>query len=268
LSSGENFTVWADSQAEADAVLSRAEFWREQIAREWLGGSLPSGIARTSLNVRISSQDSAHAWLTDEASDGGHLIWIRTTRGKLDSALAHEIAHVVLATSAPDLPAFVQEGIAGQYDDGERRALRQATLEGFVRTGRWPRLIDVLEAQGIAPADRQSYAVAVSFTEFLLRHEPNSSREELLIRASGQARESEPGPRARVLEFAIAGRRTGSWDAAARRHYGVSGIEALAAAWRAWTADSLSAPAARVESGRRGRVEIAHSRQIKPAWRK
>ena len=241
LAASENFTIWADSQQQADAVLARAEVWRERIAREWLGQPLSAGAGRASLNIRLSDRDAAYAWLAAEPADAGHLVWICTTTAKLDTALAHEIAHVVLATESPELPAFVQEGIAGQYDDGERCALRRAVIEGCVRSGRWPSLIDVLKARSIAPADRRTYAVAVSLTEFLLAYD---RRENGTTRTESVRGVNRPNAasRARVLfDFAAEGSRTGAWDAAAAHHYGLAGVRGLESAWREWSIRSVRA---------------------------
>ena len=251
LAASENFTIWADSQEQADAVLARAEFWRERVAREWLGQPLTAGTGRASLNVRVSDRDAAYAWLAGAAADAGHLVWIRTTTAKLDSALAHEIAHVVLATESPELPAFVQEGIAGQYDDGERCALRRAVIEGFVRSGRWPPLSDVLEARSIAPADRQGYSVAVSLIEFLLAYDGRENRVTRTEPVRGMDRHSVTS-RARVLfDFAADGSRTGAWDAAVSQHYGLNGVQALESAWREWSIRSVRAKTVQMHSAAR-----------------
>ena len=251
LAASENFTIWADSQQQADAVLARAEVWRERIAREWLGQPLSAGAGRASLNIRVSDRDAAYAWLAAEPADAGHLVWIRTTSAKLDSALAHEIAHVVLATDSPELPAFVQEGIAGQYDDDERCALRRAVIKGCVRSGHWPALIDVLEARSISPADRRAYAAAVSLTEFLLAYDGRDNRGPRPELVHGVDR---PGgtPRTRVLfDFAAEGSRTGGWDAAVSHHYGLDGVRGLESAWQEWSIRSVHTRTVQVQSAAR-----------------
>jgi hypothetical protein len=236
LATSENFTVWADSQPQAEAVLQRAEAWRRRIALEWLGEALVPGKGQASVEFRLSDRDSACTWLSKTASTKGHLVWIRTTREKFDCALAHEIAHVVLATSRPDLPPFAQEGIAGRYDDVERHTLRVQALTSFLRGGRWPRLVDVLTARSIAPADRASYSTAVSLTEFLLTEGDRISR----LREHGP--EGLRSPAERFLAFAEEGGRTGQWDNAVSRHYALDGVDDLEAKWRDWFRNSRRTP--------------------------
>lgn len=231
LATSENFTIWADSQPEAVVLLERAEAWRRQIACEWLGEPLPDGAGRTSLNVQVASRDAAHAWLAGGSLDAAHLVWLRTTREKLDSALAHEIAHIVLATRFRELPAFAQEGVAGRYDDDERHALRRRRLAEFVRSGRWPRLHDVLRAERIAPSDRDGYATSVSLTQFLLL--PTDRGDAAAART--------------LLLFADEGRRTGRWDQAVFRHYGFSSVAAMEREWREFVVRSARQPPAIVD---------------------
>ena len=125
LATGANFAVWADSQALSEEILYKADTLRREIAKSWLGTPIPDGFGRASINVYFSHQDRSRTWIADGEVRDTHMVWIYTTPEKLDSALGHEVTHVVLANRFPDLPAWAQEGCASASDDHERRTQRR-----------------------------------------------------------------------------------------------------------------------------------------------
>jgi len=210
----ENFVVSAPDLATAQAVLAKAESLRRSIATEWLGEALPDGIAPTVIRVSISAEeDRGMTWVADRADRLSHMMWLTTSRERATgSTLAHEIAHVVLATRFPgQLPAWLDEGIASRQDDERRAAARREILTWYARTGNWPSLVEVLTAQKIVGSDRARYALSASLTEFLLTQ---SNATEL-------------------FQFGFDGTELG-WDAAVRKHYGLAHARELETRWRAW----------------------------------
>jgi hypothetical protein len=221
LASSDHFMVNAPSQELADAILARAETLRDELAETWLGAKLPAGKGRTIIRVRIDgARDEATTQPVNGSSKRSWHIVSMTTSGELASGatLAHEMTHVVLATAyGASLPPWAQEGAAAERDDEKVVAVRRRILDDFVRTGRWPDLRKVLEADAISPSDQASYTASASLAEFLLSR----------------------GSRVALLEFAVAGKEEGDWDGAAREHYGFAGVAALSRAWRAWAKERV-----------------------------
>ena len=227
-----NFTVLTEagvspeaSQSFAAAVLARAEQYRREIAREWLGEELPAGIGTTTINVRFSdSTDSGLTWAVDHPQRRYHSIYLETSPDRaLGETLAHEVAHAVLATQFPHpkrLPAWLEEGIASRYDAAYRRHERESALAWMARNGNWPRLEPVLNAENIPAEETRSYAAAVSLTEMLL----------------------ERGGKQKLLAFGKQAAEVGCRRALAE-HYGIADIDQLQTAWQAWAAHPPHKPA-------------------------
>ena len=210
----ENFVVSAPDVETARAVLAKAESLRRTIAIEWLGEAMPDGIAPTVIRVIISDEeDKGLTWVADRADRLSHMMWLTTSRERATgSTLAHEMAHVVMATRFPgELPAWLDEGIASRQDDARRIAARREILAWYARTGNWPSLVEMFAAQKIAGSDRAKYALAASLTDYLLTQ----------------------NDAAKLFEFAQAGRELG-WDAALRTHYGIAHTRELESRWRVW----------------------------------
>lgn len=201
----------------AAEVLRHAELWRSEIAREWLGRELPQGVGHTIINVSFSvDRDAGLTWAKDDPRRRSHVLYLSTAPElAIGATLAHEMAHVVLATRFPHphrLPAWLEEGIASRYDDEARRQERVNLLTWLLETRNWPRIEDVLNASNIAASDRQSYLVAASLTNFFL--ERNNDKHKL-------------------FEFAHSGCEYG-WDVALSRHYAIADVDQLQRLWQRW----------------------------------
>lgn len=215
LAASENFSVYAPTRDEADAVLLQAEELRAELALAWFGERLPGGAGRTLIHVRITpAADRGRSSVFDHRSGSrSNLLWIdadSVESEEFSSTLAHELMHCLLATRYPDgFPVWAHEGIAGQYDRGLRRLLHAETLHGLARTGRWPSLEDLFDRSSFDPNDRASYAAAVSLTAYL-------------IDARG---------REQFLRFVASGHRDGDWSRALRASY-ERDLSALQTQWQ------------------------------------
>jgi hypothetical protein len=219
----DNFTVFTptwpshqQAQAYAEQVLRNAEAWRGDIARDWLGEELPPSVGQTTINVSFTEErDAGLTWIKDDPRRRYHTIYLSTTPDRaLGSTLAHELVHVVLATRYPPpnrLPAWIEEGIAGTYDDDDRQTVRRRSIAWFARTGNWPEIETVMNSQSIAATQKELYAVASSLVEFLLTR----------------------GDRSTLLEFGQYAN-TAGWDAALSRYYQIASVPELQAEWRRW----------------------------------
>src|SRR5262245_15770968 len=213
----------------AKTVLERAEQLRKQIAIEWLGQELPPSIGQVQINVSFSDEpDSALTWVKDHPDRKFHGLFIETSAGQLPQGLlAHEMVHCVLATRYPPprrLPAWLEEGIASQYDDAQRQQVRQRILGWFVTTGQWPRLAPVLTAQRVHSEDQEAYTLATTVTELLI----------------------ERGNRQKLLQFGELIGKVGL-DRALNQCYGIAGATELEQLWQARYSRNMAAaqPAAR-----------------------
>ena len=225
----ENFIIYtpSDTSAEvshqfANRVLAKAEEYRKQIAKEWVGQKLPPSVGRTVINVKLSdAEDKGLTWAIDDPRRTLHTIYLTTSRERaIGSTLKHEITHVVLATQFPHpnrLPAWLEEGIASRYDDDARIATRQSILNWYARTRNWPKLQRVLTADRIIDDDKTAYAVSSSLVNYLLTR----------------------ADKAELLRFGHAGARHG-WKQALAKHYQIEGVEQLQQSWQKWVAASNS----------------------------
>jgi len=220
LAYNENFTVVAPDRSLAEAVLLKASEFRKRTAEDWLGKELPPSVGRTIINVVLSdTEDRGFTWPIDNPKRTFHKIWLTTTRERATGGtLRHEIAHVVLCTRFPQgLPAWTAEGLAGHGDNQQRIDTRNQIIHWYARTGNWPDLRTILEAQVIGADDRAAYSVAASLTEFFLSR----------------------GDAAKLLRFAVDGKENG-WDAALGRHYAVRTVDDLRPAWQAWARETAN----------------------------
>jgi hypothetical protein len=212
--SSRTFIVFAPDQALADEVLRAAEERRAAIARRWLGTELPAGVGRTMIHVETTDGlERCFTWAIDAPGRTFHKVYLQAPRERVAGApLAHEIAHVVLATETPSrLPKWLEEGVACQEDDPGRFETRRRLVEWFVRSGRWPSLPSLLDRPAIDADDPSSYAAAASLTEFLLTC----------------------GEPADLFALARAAEREG-WNAAVKAGYGFRDVADLERAWRTW----------------------------------
>lgn len=228
MASSANFLIVTPAQPSqehgdkfAQLVLERAEQFRAQVAKEWLGDALPDGGIRTVVSIRFTNmENSGFTWAKDNPSSTFHNVYLSTSPSKASGAmLNHEIAHTVFATKYPHpnrLPPWVEEGIACRYDDATLIAVRQQEVRSWLRMGRVPRLAAILTVEGIDSFDATNYAAAESLVSFLVTR----------------------GDKVRVVRFANEAQRTG-WDSALRTYYRIDSIQQLQADWQDWLQSSV-----------------------------
>ena len=209
-----NFIVMADDGLLADNVLSAAETLRYTLAKQWLGRELPEGEGRTSITVRIRpDRDDAVFWPKDHPDRHFHRMWVFAPIDRLTgTTFEHEMTHLVLELAYGDaLPTWASEGAACRRDDEVRKEARRQRLATCVRTGVYPAVETILDADTFSAFDHTEYAVASSLTEYLLTRSDRKT----------------------FLAFAIAGKKDG-WDRALADHYQIRSTIELQTLWQAW----------------------------------
>jgi hypothetical protein len=224
-----NFSVYVpdtstpgQAQRFAERLLERAEAYRAEIAKEWLGEELPAGAGRSTIYVEFSpDEDLGLTWAKDGPDRRSHTIWLNTSpQLAIGETLKHEVAHAVFATKYPHphrLPSWVEEGIASRYDNEIRKDARDQLARSWMRTGRAVRLEQVLASSDLHSSDEYSYAAATSLVSFLL--------------ARGDAQS--------VVRFGEDGQHSG-WNAALQAHYRIQSLDELQTQWEAWLADKFA----------------------------
>jgi hypothetical protein len=231
LAQDDNFIVLTPARPSQEAgrdyanlVLQRAESYRSEFVKEWLGGEPPSNNVRTIISVHFSAtENSGLTWAKDDPSRRFHNVYLTTSASNAAGPmLRHEIAHTVMATKYPHpnrLPPWAEEGIASRYDSESLMAFRQQVVTSWLRMGRVPLLANLLDSPNIESFADDQYAASESLVRFLLTR----------------------GSKPTVLAFAEAGQKHG-WDAALVSHYGINDIGELQSEWQGWLNGSEAVP--------------------------
>lgn len=219
---GENFVIGAPSKELAKTGMERADAYRKQIALDWLGRELKPGESFADIHIYLATagqEDSGRLWLENRETGRPHMMWLTGAREDvLGAGMAHEVAHVVLASRFPNgMPVWANEGIASFYDDEERLNIRGQIMHRIVESSAWPSIDEILTAAKIKPSDQTAYALSSSLTEYLV---------------SLRGREA-------FVEFVSAAMSSG-WDAAISNIYGMEDRRELQTMWQAWAATPRS----------------------------
>jgi hypothetical protein len=222
-----NFVVTAPTPEIAQQVGKAAEHYREALAIEWLGHTLPNWRQPCTVQVQVGQMGAGGA--TTFSFDRGHVFgWRMTLQGSLerilDSVLPHEVSHTIFACHfRRPLPRWADEGAATLAEhDGEQR--RQT-----LRTGQ------ILRSSRRIPLKK-----LLPMTEY-----PNDSQDVMTLYAQGYSLADflvQQQGRAAYLSFIEDAHRRG-WNEAIQRFYGYRDIDSLEKKWNAWVlAGSPSLP--------------------------
>ena len=213
-----NFTVEAPTAEAARRVGEHAEACRKGIARAWLGRELPAW--RTPCPIRVKLTNGEAGGLTSFDFAGGRVAGqSMSLEGRLDrvlaSALPHEVTHTVFAAYfGGPMPRWADEG-ASLLSEDRRETDRHDRIAADVLARRAELPLTRLFRLEEYPSDPSGlmgfYGQGYSVSRFLI----------------------EMGGRPRFLQFVRDGVHAG-WDGAAQTHYGLSDVQELDRAWRAW----------------------------------
>ena len=225
-----NFVVNAPSLEVAVRVARAAELYREKLASEWLGKTMPRWSRPCHVTVNVGQVGAGGA--TKFSFHRGHVFgWKMTVQGPvdriLDSVLPHEISHTIFACHfRRPLPRWADEGAATlAEDDMEKLRQRKLAVQVLKQRRRIP--LKQLFAIKEYPQDMRQvmtlYAQGYSLADFLVRQ----------------------GGKKRYLDFLGDAHKSG-WNRAIKRHYEFENIDDLEQGWDAWVmagSPSLDIPA-------------------------
>ena len=223
-----NFLITATSPQLAAEVCQAAEQYRQQMAQEWLGHTLPDWPQPCPIRVHEGEHLGAGGVTSFVFSNGQPGQWQMTIQGSreriLDSVLPHEITHTVFATHfGRPLPRWADEGACTTVEHASERAKQDQFLIRFLKTGRglpFNRMYHLKDyPHDILPLYSQGY----SLSRFLIAQ----------------------GGKQQFIRYLGTGMRSKNWNEATRLHYGYQDLSQLQLTWVDWVSKGSRLPAAR-----------------------
>lgn len=213
-----NFVVHAPTPEIAAQIAEAAEFYRKELAEDWLGHELPNWNQPCPIKVKVGQIGAGG--VTSFKFDRGHVFdWNMSVQGSLerilDSVLPHEVSHTIFACHfRRPLPRWADEGAATLVEHESERRRQVRLVQQVLNTSRRIPLRNLLAIKEY-PQDMQRvltlYAEGYSLAEFLVQQ----------------------GGRKRYLEFLDLAHRKG-WDHSIQRFYGDDSIGSLERRWNSW----------------------------------
>lgn len=246
-----NFVVQTADPRHAELFGKAAEYWRRELARQWLGEELPIWYQPCLITVQVGPHLGAGG-ATSFVFDRGEVFgWRMNIQGSaqrvVDSVLPHEITHMIFASyfRAP-LPRWADEGAATSVECPSEQAKHRQMLVQFLRTGRGIAFSDMFRMTEY-PADVMPlYAQGYALADFLIQY----------------------GGRRRYMDFLSDGMRDQQWAQAVAKWYGFQDLRALQNRWLAWVAAGfprLEAPTPTPEQPSPSQLARTEGKRQRPA---
>lgn len=217
----QNFAVTAPSEEIAKQVGETAEFYRRELAKEWLGEELPRWYRPCPISVKVGQIGAGGA--TTFTFEGGEVFgWRMNVQGSLerilDSVIPHEVTHTIFACHfRRPLPRWADEGAATLIENESERLRQVDTLNRVIRARRRIPLQQLLAIKEY-PQDYQQvmtlYAEGYSLASFLVQRGGRDGK-------------------AIYLNF-LADAMEGDWATAFRKHYGYENLGRVEREWTGW----------------------------------
>ncbi|WP_437186019.1 hypothetical protein SH668x_003146 [Planctomicrobium sp. SH668] len=217
-----NFVVTATSDDVARRVANCAEYWRNELAIQWLGKALPNNWSHPCpITVQVTN-GGAGGQTTFTFENGEVYGWKMQVEGSLerilDSVIPHEVNHTIFASHfRRPMPRWADEGAASLIEHESEQAQQIHRLNRVMNTPKQIPLKDLLAIREY-PADMQDvltlYAEGFSLASFLV------------------GLRGEDGRRV-YMNFLEDAHRNG-WEAAIKRNYGYESVAQLEQYWSKW----------------------------------
>lgn len=216
-----NFVVNASSDDLARRVANCAEYWRRDLAIQWLGQPLPNWYQPCPITVQ-AGQMGAGGQTTFTFENGEVYGWKMQVQGTveriLDSVIPHEVNHTIFASYfRRPLPRWADEGAATLFEHESEQAHQTQRLNRVLNTAKRIPLQELLTIREYPP-DMQDvltlYAEGYSLAGFLVGSKGEQGRQVYI----------------RFLEDA----HQMGWEQAIERHYGFASVAHLEQQWTRW----------------------------------
>lgn len=212
-----NFIIETKSATQAKQYGDTAEYFRKQLALEWLGEEMPRWGDRCPIQVTVGSRLGAGGATTFVFDHGEVFGWRMSIQGSheriLDSVLPHEITHMILASYFREpLPRWADEGAATSVEHHSERTRHRKMLLEFLQTQRGIPFNAMFAMKEYPDDIMPLYAQGFSLSEYLIQH----------------------GGRREFLAFLKDGLEGERWNDAIRHHYDYASLGTLQTAWLAW----------------------------------
>lgn len=216
-----NFMVTAPNDDIARRVAKCAEYWRRELAIQWLGQTLPNWYRPCPITVKVG-QIGASGQTTFTFENGEVHGWKMHVQGTLerilDSVVPHEVNHTIFASHfRRPLPRWADEGAATLFEHESEQARQLEIIKEVFHTTRRIPLRNLLAIREY-PSDMRDvltlYAEGYSLASYLVGIKGAEGRRIYL----------------RFLEDA---HRNG-WEQAVSRNYGIQSLEELEQRWTGW----------------------------------
>lgn len=230
-----NFQVHAPTAALAREIAEKAEYWRRELAIEWIGKEMPPWAKPCPIKAQVAPRLGAGGMTTFVFDRGQVFNWNMTVQGSrervLDSVLPHEVTHTIFACYfRQPLPRWADEGACTTVEHTSEIAKQERLLIQFLKTGKGISFQRMFEMKEYPPDVMPLYAQGHSLTRYLI----------------GQH------GKAKFLDFLGDGMEDENWPRAVRQHYGHDSLMALQVEWLDWVRQGRPKLAGEMQSGRSG----------------
>lgn len=214
-----NFIATAPTQEFAKKAAETAEFYRQQLAVEWIGSPLP-GNWQDKCAIKCTVGQVGSGGYTTFAFNGGEVFgWDMAVQGSeqeiIDSVIPHEVNHTVFASHfRRPLPRWADEGAATLIESESERRRRGKTLKQILRGNQQ---IPVRQLLALREYPQNQFDVFALYAQ-------GYALSDYLVRYKGKRE---------FLAFLDTANQSG-WDVAFRRHYGINDIGSLDSTLRTW----------------------------------
>ncbi|MCA8996497.1 MAG: hypothetical protein KDA80_05925 [Planctomycetaceae bacterium] len=235
----ENFVAQAPTEEIARRVAECAEFWRRDLAMQWLGQPLPTWSKPCPIQVKVGQIGAGGA--TTFTFDHGEVFgWNMEVQGTLerilDSVVPHEVNHTIFASYfRRPVPRWADEGAATLFEHESEQRRQVLLLDEVLETSRRIPLSKLLQIREY-PSDMRDvltlYAEGYALTHYLVSMKGDQGRQVF-------------------LKFLKDAHQQG-WERAFQAHYGYGSIKELETEWKGWVVagwPSLSTDPATLAAG-------------------
>ena len=225
----QNFVVYADDPVLAQKVAREAERFRDELAVEWLGDSLPNWQHKCPIEVKLARDaggETSFAFVTEATGQGVPIDWSMKIYGPpdriLDAVLPHEITHTIFATHfGRPLPRWADEGACTTVEHESERNKNHRMLISFLSASpsRGIPFNQMFTMKDYPHDILPLYAQGYSLAKFLIFQK--GRRHFLDYVAKGLAYEDQVPPLM-------------AWNQATAEFYGFQDLSDLQMSWLAW----------------------------------